>query len=50
MRVAYGYKTSPENDPYLDLAEEVMQAVSKATKPGGWLVDIIPWRTFYGSS
>ncbi|KAJ7909488.1 cytochrome P450 [Mycena leptocephala] len=43
LRVTYGYKTAPQDDKYLGLAEKVIAAFSDAAKPGAWAVDILPW-------
>lgn len=46
MRVAYGIDILPEDDPYVFLAEESLQALSAATNAGAYLVDSIPIRKF----
>ncbi|KAJ7457987.1 cytochrome P450 [Mycena galericulata] len=43
LRVTYGYRTAPQDDKFLLLAERVMGAFSQASQPGAWAVDIIPW-------
>ncbi|KAJ7102834.1 cytochrome P450 [Mycena epipterygia] len=43
LRVTYGYRTAPEDDKFLVLAQRVMASFSAATQPGAWAVDIIPW-------
>ncbi|KAJ7748773.1 cytochrome P450 [Mycena maculata] len=42
LRVTYGYRTAPQNDKFLLLAEKVMAAFSLASQPGAWAVDILP--------
>ena len=34
-------------DPLIEVAEEAMVQFSACTIPGAWLVDQIPWRTYY---
>lgn len=44
LRVLYNYETRPgENDPFVNRANQVMEEFSKATSPGAWVVDLIPW-------
>lgn len=45
MKVTYGYQTKSQNDAFLLLAEQVMDAFSQASQPGAWLVDMLPWST-----
>ncbi|KAJ6611718.1 cytochrome P450 [Mycena sp. CBHHK59/15] len=42
LKVTYGYQTQPTADPWLELAEQVMNVFSKAATPGTWLCDLIP--------
>ncbi|KAJ7146876.1 cytochrome P450 [Mycena epipterygia] len=42
MSVAYGIDVLPDNDPYIELAEHVVQAGIQAGIPGRFLVDSIP--------
>ncbi|KAJ7065520.1 cytochrome P450 [Mycena amicta] len=41
MDIAYGIKV-PEADPYINMIEEAMHALAKATIPGAFLVDTFP--------
>ncbi|UQC88663.1 uncharacterized protein CLUP02_14188 [Colletotrichum lupini] len=37
-------QTDPKkNDPIVDMSKQVMEDFSKATSPGAWMVDLIPW-------
>ena len=31
------------NDPFVELADRVLDIFSKSTAPGAWMVDIIPY-------
>lgn len=46
LKVTYGYQTAPSDDPFLVLAKQVMAAFSRASQPGAWMVDLIPWCQF----
>ncbi|KAF7369676.1 O-methylsterigmatocystin oxidoreductase [Mycena venus] len=44
LRMSHGYTTRIDgNDPIVNLVEIASQDFYQATKPGAWLVDIIPW-------
>ncbi|KAF4334154.1 oxidoreductase [Fusarium beomiforme] len=44
LRILYNYKTdSNKNDHIVSMANLVMEEFSKATTPGAWIVDFIPW-------
>ncbi|KAJ3573488.1 hypothetical protein NP233_g2405 [Leucocoprinus birnbaumii] len=40
--VAYGIQIKEENDPYIEILEEAMNAVGEAAVPGRYLVEIFP--------
>ncbi|KAI9571605.1 cytochrome P450 [Boletus coccyginus] len=42
FKVAYGYTVQEGKDPFVDLADEVMDMVSLLAAPGAFLVDVIP--------
>ncbi|KAJ7146890.1 cytochrome P450 [Mycena epipterygia] len=42
MSVAYGIDVLPDNDPYIELAEQMVQSGVQAAIPGRFLVDSIP--------
>ncbi|KAJ7113938.1 cytochrome P450 [Mycena epipterygia] len=42
MDVTYGITVLPSNDPYIDLAEEVMHVMSFVSVPGRFLVETVP--------
>ena len=42
MDIAYGHKVEEANDPYITLAERVVQLGSEAAVPGAFLVDLFP--------
>lgn len=44
MRTAYGIDILPNEDPYIEIAEKSLQALSAATNAGAYLVDNIPFR------
>ncbi|TCD66189.1 hypothetical protein EIP91_001683 [Steccherinum ochraceum] len=45
LQTAYGYTVSPTepSDPLVDIAETAMQGFARASEPGSFLVDYIPW-------
>lgn len=44
LRILYGYETnSQKTDPVVANSNQVMEEFSKATSPGAWMVDLIPW-------
>lgn len=47
MRSAYGIDILTENDPYINIAEESLQAFSATVNAGAYLVDSIPIRTSF---
>ncbi|EIW76051.1 cytochrome P450 [Coniophora puteana RWD-64-598 SS2] len=42
MNVIYGIQIAPQNDRYIDIAEEALDGMAKAAAPGAFLVDILP--------
>lgn len=42
MRMAYGIEIQEENDTYVDIAQEALQAFSACTNAGSFMVDLIP--------
>ncbi|KIJ57190.1 hypothetical protein M422DRAFT_23283 [Sphaerobolus stellatus SS14] len=42
MKILYGIKVQPKNDPYIKLAEDAFDAGSQAANPGTFLVDTFP--------
>ena len=42
MSMAYGIQIKEKNDPFINLAEAAVKALSEATVPGAFLVDLIP--------
>ncbi|KAJ7252466.1 cytochrome P450 [Mycena rebaudengoi] len=42
MSIAYGIDALPSNDPYVETAEAVLDAMAQAAVPGRYLVDVIP--------
>jgi hypothetical protein len=40
--MTYSINVRPYNDPYIKIAEEVMEATAELMIPGAFLVDIIP--------
>lgn len=42
MDIIYGIEVQPEDDPYIDIAENVLVGVAEATIPGAFLVDFLP--------
>ncbi|KZS97116.1 cytochrome P450 [Sistotremastrum niveocremeum HHB9708] len=43
LQIAYGYKSASTGDPLLEVVNEAMAQFSRATEPGAWLVDLMPW-------
>ena len=43
-KIAYDYDMALENDPFIELAESSADNFSKASRPGQWMVDMIPIR------
>ncbi|KAH9044125.1 cytochrome P450 [Lactarius hengduanensis] len=43
LAIAYGIDVRPQGDPYVDLAEKALHAVSLASSMGGGLFDLVPW-------
>ncbi|GKU21664.1 unnamed protein product [Fusarium langsethiae] len=44
LRILYNYDTCPtKNDHIVSMANTVMEEFSKATSPGAWTVDLVPW-------
>ena len=50
LRAAYGIDILPDHDPYIQIAEESLQALSAATNAGAYLVDSIPFRMLNNST
>ena len=42
MKIGYGISVQENNDPYISIAEEVLQGAAQAGIPGTFLVDLIP--------
>ena len=42
MEIGYGIAVKETNDPYISVAEEVLDGLSQAGNPGTFLVDLIP--------
>ncbi|KAG2738465.1 cytochrome P450 [Suillus brevipes Sb2] len=42
LRISYGYQVKESNDPFIGLADRAMDAISQATTPGAFMVDILP--------
>ncbi|KZT32144.1 cytochrome P450 [Sistotremastrum suecicum HHB10207 ss-3] len=42
LRIGYGYPVEDQNDPFVAVADVAMDAFSKSTEPGVWLVDFVP--------
>src|SRR3979490_1824958 len=45
LQMVYGIKILPKDDPYIAVAEKVMDAVKAVGIPGAFLVDPLPIRT-----
>ncbi|KAK7445709.1 hypothetical protein VKT23_014705 [Stygiomarasmius scandens] len=43
LRVAYGYEVEEENDPFVNIANAAMENFNKATSPGVFLVNQMPF-------
>ena len=42
ISIAYGLDVEPENDPYIQVAEESQNGITAAAIPGAFLVDSMP--------
>ena len=42
LRATYGYKASPKNDPYVELADRALRGLLYALIPGSYVVDYLP--------
>lgn len=42
MDIGYGIDVLPENDPYIEIAEQGIESVTESAIPGHFLVDLIP--------
>ena len=42
MKIGYGIAVKETNDPYISVAEEVLEGLTQAGVPGTFLVDLIP--------
>lgn len=45
MNLSHGYEPTGLSDPFIDMADEMVQNFSMASKTGGYLVDMFPFRT-----
>ncbi|KAG1745658.1 cytochrome P450 [Suillus lakei] len=43
LRISHGYEVKENDDPFLDLAKRVFADGSRATAPGAFMVDILPF-------
>ncbi|KAG2040709.1 cytochrome P450 [Suillus americanus] len=43
LRISHGYKVKENNDPFIHLADRVMDQFSRSTAPGAFIVDIVPF-------
>lgn len=47
LNIAYGYRVEPfKRDPLVHCANVALDHFAKAARPGAWLVDVIPIRTY----
>ena len=42
MKIGYGIAVQETNDPYISVADEVLDGLARAGVPGAFLVDLIP--------
>ncbi|QRV89140.1 cytochrome P450 family protein [Ceratobasidium sp. AG-Ba] len=42
IRIAYGHKVETADDPFVQSAEEIMEAFSDVLSPGKWMVNMFP--------
>ncbi|KAG1804497.1 cytochrome P450 [Suillus subaureus] len=43
LRISHGYEVQENNDPFIDLADCAVDQFSRATAPGAFMVDIMPF-------
>lgn len=44
MHLSHGIEVAPNNDPWVELADEAMETITLAGLPGSWAVDWLPFR------
>lgn len=44
MSIGYDIEVQPQNDPYVQTAEEAVASIAETTNAGSYLVDVIPIR------
>ena len=47
LSIAYGIDVLPENDPYVEDAENVLRGAAFGTTMEALLLDLIPWCIYY---
>jgi hypothetical protein len=43
LGIAYGYDIEPADDPFVELAERMVQTVGQGIRPGRYKVNVFPW-------
>ena len=48
MAIGYDIEVQPQDDPYVQIAEEAVASIAETTNAGSYLVDVLPIRKLYG--
>ncbi|KAG2151900.1 cytochrome P450 [Suillus cothurnatus] len=43
LRISHGYEVKENNDPFIDLADRALDQWSRATAPGAFIADVVPF-------
>jgi hypothetical protein len=43
LRISHGYEVKEHNDPFVDLADRTLYQWSRATAPGAFMADVVPF-------
>lgn len=49
ISIAYGIPVQPDNDPYIEIAEEALKGIAAAASPGTFLVESFPFLKYVPS-
>ena len=49
MKIGYGIAVQESDDPYISVAEEVLNGLAEAALPGAFLVDLFPFLRYVPS-
>ncbi|KAG1829894.1 cytochrome P450 [Suillus subluteus] len=43
LRISHGYEVKENNDPFVNIADRALDQVSRATAPGAFMADVVPF-------